>query len=112
MLLAWNPRENIKQPQLSIQSSRAGPNKAPPTVWHMDSRVKFIQSADWVDPVTGRLDTSQAYKLDCTTMRTEPFPGGGEQQVLERGTQLGLIEAYLVAISHIVFGKDDPIHSA
>lgn len=112
MLLVWNPLNTIQQPRLSIQSSRAGPNGAPRPVWQVDQRVKFIQGARWVDPLTGRLDPSQAYKLDCNTMTPVNLPGGGQQQVLAQGNQMGLIEAYLLSISNIVLGGVNPRHFA
>jgi len=61
-----------------------------------------------VDPLTGRLDPSQAYKLDCNTMTSVNLPGGGQQQVLAWGNQMGLIEAHLVGISNTVLGGVNP----
>lgn len=113
MLFVWDPLNTVRpQPQLSIESSRGGPNGATPVVWWIDPRIKIIQGARWADPLTGRLDPSHAYKLDCNTTTTVNLSGGGQQQVLAWGNQMGLIEAYLVAISNIVLGGVNPRHFA
>ncbi|KAH8717011.1 hypothetical protein GQ44DRAFT_762436 [Phaeosphaeriaceae sp. PMI808] len=108
MLLVWNPLNTIQQPQLSIQSNQAGMEGAPPPIWQADPRVKFIQGARWADQLTGRVDTSQAYKLGCSTMTPVDLPGGDQEQVLACGNEMGLIEAYLVGISNMVVGDNGP----
>ena len=102
MLFAWDPLNTVEQPRLSIQSTEAGPDGAPPAIWQIDQRVKVVQEARWVDLETGRLDTEHAYKIDCKTMVLVDSPGGGQREVLAYGEQMGRVEAFLVGIANIV----------
>lgn len=66
----------------------------------------------WVDPITGRLNPSHAYQLNCRATTLVNLPGGGQQQVLTWGNDMGIVEAYLIAISNIVLGGVNPGHFA